>query len=251
MSMSGRTGWTTMLALLAVLVIAATSLAAETPGRADISYSADLRIQAGGSKPRLMTGRIFHTKDAERREHLHDGTKSIVIIRWDRKLGWLLNPANNTYTRISLTRAVQFRGLPTTPATSRRKIGRATVNGVPTTKYKVSTIRRDGKPFRGFMWVSDDGVVMKLVSDSGADWPYALELDKLRVGAQDQALFEPPRGWRKIALPKASAKSGGRQRGITEADIRRVEQQMRARGATEAQIQAFRRHLKRQMQRKR
>ena len=274
--MTGRTFGAIVAAVLAAGVAtgAAGADAAEQPvGRAAISYSAELRIQTGGAVARLMTGRVFHTKDAERREHRHQGTRSIVIIRWDQKRGWLLNPAKKTFAEVPLARAVRFRGLPPPAASTRMRVGRATINGIPTTKYKVSAIRRDGKPFRGFMWVSDDNIVMKIASALGFGQPYALELDNVRRGPQDQALFAPPKGWRQVTLPKARAKSGGRRRAksgdprrgksggrrrgksggprrsITEADIRLVERQMRARGATEKQIQKFRRLLERQMKR--
>jgi hypothetical protein len=69
-------------------------------------------------------------------------------------------------------------------------IGRETVLGEKVTKYRVESL--DGRRwYTSFMWVTEDGIVMRSVDAKGA---FEFELSDLKRGPQPLELFELPDG---------------------------------------------------------
>jgi hypothetical protein len=93
------------------------------------------------------------------------------------------------------------------PDLLRRPIGQETVNGIATTKY---TIEEDlpGGRIAGSLWLSRDGIPMrcdgKFEPKNGRRSTIYWELRDVKLGKQDEALFELPQGYAKLP-PEAAA----------------------------------------------
>src|SRR5919197_784196 len=78
--------------------------------------------------------------------------------------------------------------LPATP------VGQETIAGQRTTKYRVEHAARDGTAVDGWMWVTKEGIVMKLDGTArprnGKPTPFTMQLQNVRVGPQDASIFD-------------------------------------------------------------
>jgi len=93
------------------------------------------------------------------------------------------------------------------PGLRHAPLGRETVNGVVTTKYRIDHTAADGSQAAGFVWVSAQGVLMRLEgtvarSDAASGTAITMELTHLKPGPQDRRLFELPAGL--LQLPSAA-----------------------------------------------
>jgi hypothetical protein len=85
----------------------------------------------------------------------------------------------------------------------RTAMGKEKVNGLDTTKYKTVMNSPEGFRLEGFMWVSTQGIVVKMeASSSSAEHGghMRMELSGIRLGKQDPKLFEIPAGYDKLDL---------------------------------------------------
>lgn len=82
-------------------------------------------------------------------------------------------------------------------------IGRETIDGHETTKYRFEVTTAQGSS-RGFVWVTDDGILMRQESETTtgpndqSPGRVVITLKDLEVGPQDPALFELPADYQKI-----------------------------------------------------
>jgi hypothetical protein len=86
----------------------------------------------------------------------------------------------------------------------RTEVGPETVNGVPTTKYKIIMTGADGTKLGGFQWVTNTGIQVKLDAlskEGGSTERIKVELTNLNIANQDPALFEIPKGYTKMTMP--------------------------------------------------
>jgi hypothetical protein len=86
-------------------------------------------------------------------------------------------------------------------------VGPETVNGIATTRYEVDEKTSQGRVV-GALWLSQDGIPMKcdakFATDKGKVSTIRWELRRVKIGAQDAALFEIPRNYAKLP-PEAAA----------------------------------------------
>jgi len=86
----------------------------------------------------------------------------------------------------------------------RTEVGRETVNGLETTKYKVMMTAKDGKKLGGFQWIAPPGIQVKLdaISKEGdSKERIKMELTNLTIGPQDPKLFEIPADYTVMTMP--------------------------------------------------
>ncbi|OGQ93989.1 MAG: hypothetical protein A2521_04400 [Deltaproteobacteria bacterium RIFOXYD12_FULL_57_12] len=80
------------------------------------------------------------------------------------------------------------------------QLGQETVNGINCTKNKVVVTAKDGHKSEGTMWVSKEGIMVRMVSSDPAMGPgkqVTIDMKNLKIGKQDPALFEIPVGYAK------------------------------------------------------
>lgn len=206
---------TLLLAGLGVLVAQPTRAA--TPPALTVEYAADRNIETPAGD---MQGRVHATPSMQRNETRVGDMTSVMILRLDKKTGWMLMPAQKMYQKLDLDQAGKQSGAVTPEQTELELVGRETVSGHSTNKYKFVT--RD-KSSGGFLWYTDEGIPVKmdvLNKSHGKSERMTVTLVNITIGKQDPALFEVPSGY--TQLPGGSQAGGGLLGGLKNAVTRPV-----------------------------
>lgn len=200
----------TMLLILVLGFIAGPSIArAALLGDASVPFSADRTLTVDG---RSYSGKVFHIPGHQRHEQQIQGIPEVVILDGATAHGWLVLPGLHSYVDFVFPQVMAELG---DPRLRQSPVGQETVAGVRTTKYRIDHTASDGSRAQGFMWVSSQGVLMRLdgtVTRGGASRPTAIrmELANLRLGPQDPALFELPQGLAKLPAAALEPLLGGK-----------------------------------------
>lgn len=178
-------------------------------GDATVSYSARSTVTVNGHS---YAGTVFHIPGRDRHEQEIEGIAEVVILDGTAMRGWLVLPRLSSYVEFGFP---QLMAELSTQTLLRSPVGQETINGVRTTKYRIDHTAGDGMHAKGFAWVSADGVLMRLagnVTRPGANRATAieLELDNVRLGRQDRALFEVPPGLTRLPSAALAPLLGGR-----------------------------------------
>ena len=187
----------TRLWLLAVVTaFSGMVYAAQVP---DVEYSADAYMETAEG---VMEGPIYVGHGMERREFSTNGVKMINITRHDKKVIWSLMPDNNMYMEMQPSDKNNVGDL-SGYHFDRTEVGHEVVNGINTTKNKVIMTGPDGAKMGGFMWVSDQGIVVKMDAiavDKKSKARFKTELKNIKIGNQDPSLFEIPAGYNRMDM---------------------------------------------------
>jgi hypothetical protein len=190
---------------LCLTTLSTTSHGATSLPSPTVEYSADrVMVTESGT----FEGKVYATKDKERTETSMRGMTSVMIVRKDKQVGWMLMPAQKMYQQLDFAKAQAQNGSgqPADMADI-TEVGTETVEGQVTKKYKL--ILKDGSA-GGFMWFTQDGILMKMdtVVKNGRDKSrITITLRNLKVANQDAALFELPAGYN--AMPSFGGGFGG------------------------------------------
>jgi hypothetical protein len=197
-----------LLILLAVGVAKAGPAAAAMLGDARVPFQAERTVTING---RTYTGPLFHIPGHERHEQELWGTKEVFILDAKAAKGWLLVPSFKTYVEFAFPPVMAELD---SPDLTRHPVGQETIAGVRTTKYRIDHTAADGTRAQGYVWVSPDGVLMKLAGTitrrGGKPLRIAMELSHLEEGPQDPSLFELPPGLVKLPADALRPLLGGR-----------------------------------------
>ena len=180
-----------LVSTLCLVAFAATANGAGLPVPT-VEYSADrvMETEAG-----TFEGKVYAAKDKERSETSLRGMTSVMILRRDKQLGYMLMPAQKMYQQMDFAKAQQQNGGQPADQVEITEVGSDTIEGQPTTQYKL--IMKDGSA-GGFMWFTKDGILMKMdsVVKNGRDKSrMTITLRNLKIGSQDASLFEVPAGY--------------------------------------------------------
>ena len=182
--------------IVAGLTLTAPALAVQA---SDVEYSADSYFESAEG---VQEGSVYHAPGKERREYVQDGEKMIMIMRHDKKVIWMLMPEDKTYMEMKMTkegRKDDLSGYKMETST----VGPEKVNGVQTTKSKMIMTGPKGDKLGGFGWRSKEGIVVKLDAiavDKNSKERFKVELNNLKVGKQNPALFEVPADFTKMDM---------------------------------------------------
>jgi len=186
--------------LLTMIVATLAALAAEaTVQEPKVEYSADAYMETAEM---VMQGPVHIAPGKERREYVMDGTKMVTIVRRDKQLIWSLMPDDEMYTEMRMTESKSPTDLGGY-SIEQTAIGPETVNGVATNKKKIVMTSSDGTKLGGFMWVTDEGIVVKMDAiavDKKSKERVKSELKNLRIGRQEASLFEIPAGYTRMDM---------------------------------------------------
>lgn len=177
-----------------------------------VEYSADRVIESDAG---TMTGKVYSAKDKDRSETNMGGMQSIMILRRDRQLGWMLMPAQKMYQQMDFAKAQQQSGAAPDDQVEITQVGNEPVEGFEATKYKM--MMKDGSA-GGFIWITQDGIAVKMdmLSKSGRDKSrITMTLRNLQIGSQDPQLFELPEGY--TAMPSMGGLRMGKPTGVGSA----------------------------------
>lgn len=177
--------------------------AAEKMKEATVEYSADMVMEAAQV---ATTGKIFHALGGkDRMEMTAQGMTSVIITRMDKKIAWMLMPAQNMYMEMSLEESAKKTGGANVSDCDMdfSSQGDETVNGVKATKNKISASCPDNTKYDGTMWITKDNIVVKMdavTEVDGKKTQVKMDLNNLNIGKQDASLFEVPEGYQKFSM---------------------------------------------------
>jgi hypothetical protein len=167
---------------------------------ANVEYSADSSMETADG---VMNGTVHVAPGKERREYVMDGEKSVMIMRHDKKLMWMLMPQDQAYMEMKLDQRGARKDDLSAYKIDQTTIGPDTVNGVKTTKSKIVMTGPKGDKLGGFWWASKEGIVVKMDAiavDKNSKERFKIELKNLKIGKQKPSLFEIPADYSKMDM---------------------------------------------------
>lgn len=168
----------------------------EEVGRIKTPFAAEAKFETEEMKG---VAHIFYKPGKVRDDMEMGGQKMSMIRRFDLHKFWMIM-GQGMYMEVDPERG--SKQAPQYKLISRERVGRETVNGIPTTKYKSVYESSDGR-FGGFTWFTDDNIAVKgfMVSKSnGKKQRFKFEITRLDRRSQPDSLFEIPAGYRKFNM---------------------------------------------------
>ena len=173
----------------------------------------------------VVKGKVYHAKTKERQELRGEmiGVESIAIVRKDKNIVWVLMPASKTYMEQPLGEGTSS-NMPDGDY-ELTKIGLETLNGHKTTKSKFTCVLKDGKLLEGFLWMTGEGIIVKMDAagkDPERDARVKIELTNIKIGKQDDSLFELPPGYNKLNVINLPPGTEGDMEGLEGTDLKEL-----------------------------
>ena len=161
-------------------------------------FSADMITTYGQQQHRA---KLYAIQKAFRIESEEGGQRSIIILRFDRKLSWVLLPSEQMYLESALDwgKDLVRAGQDPEAKVEREFLGREPVDRYHCLKYRVR-VASQGQVHTGIYWSAEelDGFVVKMLDEkSNAVVIY----ENIVLGPPDASLFEVPSGYSKITVP--------------------------------------------------
>ena len=194
------------LAVLLLAPLAARGQARGAPNVLDlrIDYRADSRI-GDGAKP--VAGRLWRTRRALRHESREGGKPQILVLRLDRRLGWLALPELGMTIETGLDELDLPVGILDGGAgLTQTRLGREPRNGLETSKVRVERRAAQGATFDGLVWASDQGVIARIEGEAEKDAKRGratLDFTNFTLGPLAPSYFEPPAGLQLVRVKGA------------------------------------------------
>ena len=193
------------VAALAACLLAAAARAdpPETLPPPRASFTADSVVEIGGDR---LVLKIFHDRGRERQEMLIDGLRQVTILRPDRDKAFVLQSGVEELIELPLAEVAltPLTGQP--PLTGQTPLvgqdadydivveGREREGGEETTKFDFSGADRGGRRFNVALWVTDDGIIMRMEGEiefEGTMEGVLMLRRSVERGKLDAGLFEP------------------------------------------------------------
>jgi hypothetical protein len=203
--------WSAGISIASVTMAMAASPAAPRPPQPQVQYSADRYTE---TEQITLKSKVYYAAGKERKEQEIGGEQQVTIIRPDKQLLWMVMPSQQMYMEMSL----QSKERPPGPSDDtsnytyeRTEVGPEVVDGHQTTKYKVIATNTKGEKMGGFMWITPEGIQIKMdliALVEGSKTRMKTGLTNLQIGSQDPALFEVPAGYTKMVMPGFGGRGG-------------------------------------------
>ncbi len=177
--------------MLLVLSVLGVSMFLAAGGAGAQEFSADMVSREG---KKTVNAKIYVSKDNVRMEM----PESVMIIRRDKNLSWMLMPADKMYMEHPVDMssspkvAKEFDG-----EIERVAMGTEAVDGAPAEKFKV-TYAEKGKNVSVYQWLRVGQIPVKVEAVDGS---WGMEYKNLKTGPQSGNLFEPPADYQKFDMP--------------------------------------------------
>jgi Domain of unknown function (DUF4412) len=158
-------------------------------------FSAD---QVHMMRNKTTTGKIYASENAVRTEGQEKGKFSINIMRFDRKVMWILMPDQKTYLEMPWATRAELAAPADGAQIKREPLGSEEVGSYHCDKSRV-TVAYKGTTSVQLEWAAKelDGFVVKRQDEKGT---WATEYQNVKLGPQDPLLFELPAGYQKLSM---------------------------------------------------
>jgi hypothetical protein len=187
---------------LAIATALATFAAARagTLGDPRIGFSAERILVFDG---KTYIGPMWSMPGEQRHEQALPAVKAAFILHADDAVAEILLPSLHTAVELRLPAALAALSSPTLLG---KPIGRAQVDGIATTEYRVAKTIPEGR-LDGSLWLSPNGIPMRadgsFTGRTGRVSRVHWELRHVEIGPQAATLFEVPPGYTRIS-PEAA-----------------------------------------------
>ena len=159
-------------------------------------FSADQIMSQGGQVQNRS--RVYMHGNLYRMEMEQQGQKSIVIMRYDRQVMWILTPSQNTYMEMALQTGRSMIEAAQDPNTrmERQPLGQEKVGPYNCQKYRVR-VTSSGNTWTGIQWTAPElkNFMVKWLDESTNT---VIEYQNISLTPPDPGLFELPSGYRKM-----------------------------------------------------
>ena len=171
-------------------------------------------------------GKVYHAKTKERQELRGEmiGVESIAIVRKDKKVCMGAYAGEQDIHGAAFRRGNEHSNMPDGDY-ELTKIGLETLNGHKTTKSKFTCVLKDGKLLEGFLWMTGEGIIVKMDAagkDPERDARVKIELTNIKIGKQDDSLFELPPGYNKLNVINLPPGTEGDMEGLEGTDLKEL-----------------------------
>jgi Domain of unknown function (DUF4412) len=186
--------WLLLLAVAAVVVESPQPGVAQGPLNIR-SFSADqIHTMSGKTK----TTKVHASPNAMRMEGEEKGKKSIVIMRFDRKVMWSLMPDQKMYVELPWASQAEWASWAEGAQVQRQPLGMEQVGAYSCEKSRVQ-VTLQGKVYTSLEWAAKElnGFVVKTQDEKGQ---WSNEYQNVQLGPQDPSLFEVPGDYKKLGL---------------------------------------------------
>ncbi len=195
--------------MISFCVLPSNFLAAQVvspPFAMDKQYSAELMVMMKDGT--TFRGKSFIDGDKLRSNMTVNGMDTVIIIRKDLLKIWMVLDAQKLVMEAPYDPA-KFKGQAAAsfgPEGKFEVIGPESMDGIPCTKYKVTSL--DGKNVVFFWLDLQHKVPVRMEAE---DHAYILKWRDYQTGPQDSALFELPANYQVMDMPEIPGLSGGSQ----------------------------------------
>jgi hypothetical protein len=158
-------------------------------------FSAD---QIHTTRKKTTTGKVYALENAMRLESEEKGKRSISIIRFDRKVMWILMPDQKMYLEMPWGDPAEWAAALKGVQVKRESLGSEQVGAYHCDKSRVTTTYQ-GITSTYFEWAARElnGFVVKRQEEKGL---WSTEYQNIKLGPQDPSLFELPAGYNKLKM---------------------------------------------------
>lgn len=158
-------------------------------------FSAD---QVHTARKKTTTGKVYAIENAMRSEAEDKGKKSISIIRFDRKVMWVLMPDQKMYLEMPWGDPAEWAAATKGAQAQRESLGTEQVGDFHCDKSRV-TATYQGITNTYIEWAAKelDGFVVKRQDEKGS---WSTEYKNVKLGSPDPSLFEIPTGYQKMSM---------------------------------------------------
>jgi outer membrane lipoprotein-sorting protein len=183
------------------LFIAAASALVLAQAAAAAQFSADFVQKIGG---RSTTGKVYVQGDKIRREATRGAEQTIVISRMDKRIVWMLHPAQKSYMEMSFEKNRPYILNDPKWQQELKKLGtltrdgQETVNGYPCDKYVL--VYRDKAMGTQYQWISKKLKFPIKIETKGSRFPMVIEYKNIKERRLADSLFEVPAGYKKMSM---------------------------------------------------
>lgn len=165
-------------------------------------FSAEIVTKAGG---RVSSGKIYMSGNKWRMDVSAYGQKATTIVRQDKKVVYILMPAQKMYMEQKFSEDYargmgdMTKGVGVMGKVEHQKVGSENVGGIMCDKYKI-TQDIGGQKTVMYQWIAKNYLFP--IKSAAADGSWSTEFRNFKPGKQPAALFELPAGYKKFQMPK-------------------------------------------------
>jgi len=165
-------------------------------------FSAEIVSKAGGQ---VSSGKIYMSGNKWRMDMSGYGQKVVTIVRQDKKVVYMLMPAQKMYMEQKYTEEYargmgdMTKGMGVAGKVEHKKIGTEKVSGIMCDKYKI-TQDIGGQKTVLYQWIAKDHLFP--IKSASADGSWSTEFRNFKPGKQPASLFELPAGYKKFKMPE-------------------------------------------------